>query len=93
MGQFRSNGITLERITPCSPDLNPIEQIWSLMKAMLGKHYPELFLMKGPKNEIRKAIEEEVTFCWELQIFDIVTEFMVHRTEAIIEADGWYTMY
>ena len=66
MGWFRSNGVTLERIIPYSPDLNPIEQIWSLIKAMLGNHYPELFLMKGPKNEIRKAIEEAVTFCWEL---------------------------
>ena len=66
MRWFRSNGVTLEEIAPYSPDLNLIEQIWSLMKAILYKYYPKAFLMKGPKNEIRKAIEVAVTFCWEL---------------------------
>ena len=66
MRWFRSNSVTLEEITPYSPDLHLIEQIWSLIKAMLYKYYPEPFLMKGPKNEIRKAIQEAVTFCWEL---------------------------
>jgi len=62
MRWFRLNGVTLEEITPYSPDLNLIEQIWSLMKAILHKYYPKAFLMKGPKNEIRKAIEVAVTF-------------------------------
>jgi len=66
MRWFMSNGVTLERITVYSPDLKLIEQIWPLMKAILHKYYPKAFLMKGPKNEIRKAIEEAVTFCWEL---------------------------
>ena len=66
------------------------------MKAKLNKCYPELCLMKGPKDEIRKAIEEAVTFCWELlnpKVFDSLAESMVHRIEAIIEADWWYTKY
>jgi len=49
--------------------------------------------MKGPKNEIRKAIEAAVIFYWELLIFNSLTEFIVHRIEAIIEADGSYTKY
>jgi transposase len=96
MRWLRSHGVTLKQIPPYSPDLNPIEHIWSLMKAMLHKYYPELYLMKGPKDGIKKAIEEAVTFCWELldpKVFDNLAESMVHRIEAIIEADGWYTKY
>ena len=91
--QFRSNSVTLEEITSYSPDLNLIEEIWSLMEAILHKYSPELFLIKGPKNETRKAIEEVVTFCWELQIFCSLTEFIVYRIEAIMKADRRYTKY
>ena len=93
MRQFRSNGVTLEEITSYSSDLYLIEQIWSLMKAILHNYYAKAFLMKGPKDEIRKAIEVAVTFSWKLQIFDSLTEFIVQRIEAIIKADGWYTKY
>ena len=52
--------------------------------------------MKGSKDEVRKAIEEAVTFCCELlnpKVFDKLAESMVDRIEAVIDADGWYTKY
>src|SRR5437899_6575695 len=36
---FREQGIPLIEIPPYSPDLNPIEHFWSLVKAKLQKHY------------------------------------------------------
>ncbi|RPA93129.1 hypothetical protein L873DRAFT_1706792, partial [Choiromyces venosus 120613-1] len=93
---LKSKGINLKQITPYLPDLNPIEYIWSLMKAILHKYYPELYLMRGPKDDVRKVIKEAVTFCWELldpKVFDDLTGSMVDRTKAIIEADGWYIRY
>ena len=83
-------------IPPYSPDLNPIEHVWSLVKDKLQKHYPELYLMKGSENEIKEAIEEAITYCQELlnpKIFDSLAGSMVDRIEAIIKADGWYTKY
>ena len=41
--------------------------------------------MRGPKDEIRKAIEESVTHYWELldsKIINNLTESMVDRIEA-----------
>jgi len=93
MRWFRLDSVTLKEMTPYSPDLNPIKQICSHMKAMLHNDYSELLLMKWPKNRIRKTIEEVVTFCWKDLIFDSLTEFIVHRIEAIIDADEWYTKY
>ncbi|RPA98045.1 hypothetical protein L873DRAFT_1689166, partial [Choiromyces venosus 120613-1] len=79
-----------------SPDLNPIENVWSLVKDKLHKNYPELYLMKGPVDEVKKAIEETITNCWELldpKVLDTLAGSMVDRVEEIIKADGWYTKY
>jgi len=79
-----------------SPDLNPIENVGSLVKDKLYKHYPELYLMRCEVNVVKKAIEEAITNCWELpdpKVFDTLTGAMVDRIKAIIKADGWYTKY
>ena len=54
---LRRQGIALMEIPAYSPDLNPIENIWSLVKDKLHKHYPELYLMRGDVNVVKKAIE------------------------------------
>jgi len=36
------------------------------VKDKLHKNYPELYLMKGPVDVVKKAIEEAITDCWEL---------------------------
>ncbi|RPA97384.1 hypothetical protein L873DRAFT_1691052, partial [Choiromyces venosus 120613-1] len=79
-----------------SPDLNPIENVWSLVKYKLHKNYPELYLIKGPVDEAKKVIEEVITNCWELldpRVFDTLAGSMVDRVEEIIKADRCYTKY
>jgi transposase len=96
MRWLREQEITLMEIPAYSPDLNPIENIWSLVKGKLHKHYPELYLMKGDVNMVKKAIVEAITHCWELlnpKVFDTLAGSMVDRIETIIKADRWYTKY
>ena len=83
-------------ISPYSPDLNPIENVWSLVKDKLYKNYPELYLMRGDVSVVKKPIEEASTNCWELldpMVFDNLAGSMVDRIDAIIKADRWYTKY
>jgi len=52
--------------------------------------------MKGSVNEVKKAMQEAITYCWKLldpKVFDTLAGSMVDRIEAIIKADGWYTKY
>lgn len=43
------------------PAYSLVENVWSLVKYKLYKHYPELYLlMRGPVNEVKKPIEEAI---------------------------------
>ncbi|KAG0633134.1 ankyrin repeat-containing domain protein [Tuber brumale] len=88
---LRGQGITLLEISAYSLGLSPVGSIWSLVKYKFHKYYPELYLMKSPVNEVKKAIEETITDYWKLldpKVFDTLAGSMVDRMEAIIKADG-----
>jgi len=92
---LRRQRITLMEIPAYSPDLNPIANVWSLVQDKLHKHYPELYLMRGDVNVVKKEIEVAITNCWELldrKVFTTLAGSMVDRIEAIIKTDGWYTV-
>jgi len=58
---LRRQGIALMEIPAYSQDLNPIENVWCLVKDKLHKHYPELSLIRGDVSVVRKAIEKAMT--------------------------------
>jgi len=79
----------------CSPDLNPIENLWALLKAEIYKIRPDLMQMRN--NEETKAILiETAQRAWEridMRHLQHLSESMPRRVEAVIESDGWYTSY
>lgn len=92
---FLEKGVVLKHISLYSPDLNPIEHIWSLIENILQKHYPKLYLITAGEGA-KKKIEEAFTHCWEMldsKIFDTLAESMVDRVQAVIEVNEWYTKY
>jgi transposase len=77
------------------PDLNPIENLWAVIKAKIYELYPELghapdtedilaLLIKATK-EAWQAINEK--------ILKHLSNTMPHRVQAILAANGWYTKY
>jgi hypothetical protein len=69
-----------------SPDLNPIENVWRLLKYRAGKRFPKT------KKEVRCYIEEE----WEkmtVEDFQKYVRSMPQRIKAVIAAEGGSTRW
>lgn len=94
-GWFRERGIEVMNWPPYSPDLNPIENLWALLKEKMYILHPEL--VGAPNNAetldllIRCAIDT-----WERlgeQLLNRLIDTMEHRVKAVLDAEGWYTKY
>ena len=76
-----------------SPDLNPIEAVWSLMKIFIQTNYPEF--ERGPqrsRNQVREIVEEAWDAITPDQLYGLLVS-MPARCQAVIDADGGPTRY
>ena len=92
---FSRNRIPLFEHPAYSPDLNPIENVWSLLKNRLARR-PSASLGLGAStkavNLFKKAILEE----WEQipqEAIDNYITSLPRRYKAVKLAKGWYTKY
>ena len=78
-----------------SPDLNPIENIWAIMKTIIQRDHPEL--QNAPDNDdTLYLLIQAAKDAWssvEERILKNLSNTMPNRVRAVIEADGWYTKY
>ncbi|KAH0603170.1 uncharacterized protein H6S33_008174 [Morchella sextelata] len=72
----------------CSPDLNPIENIWNLLKNRINMRSPH---PKGV-DEMRVAITDEWNRITEDELLECI-DTMPERIAAVIEADGGHTRW
>lgn len=71
-----------------SPDLNPIEYVWNLMKDWIASHYPT----KMNYDQLRIAVKE----AWEAVAIEELTDLvrsMKDRCQAVIDARGGHIPY
>ncbi len=69
-----------------SPDLNPIENVWQLLKWRLSKRYPKT------EAEVRQYLQEE----WEkisIEDYKKYISSMQERCWAVIQSGGWHTKW
>ena len=89
------NGVEVIDWPPYSPDLNPIENLWKLLKNAICDKFPELSDMPKNQNSLSR-LENAAKECWmELrkEVLEAEIRSMPDRLQAVIAAKGWYTKY
>lgn len=80
---------------PYSPGLNPIENVWKLLKERICKEDPTLGDL--PKNQVSKdRLVQVAIIVWEefeQSLLQELVESMPGRLEAVVKSEGWYTKY
>lgn len=92
---FELHGIHVVDWPPHSPDLNPIEHIWNLLKKKLDQLHPFLYLegkSQGDWSQFEGAIQEAWSAIPQRTIDSLINS-MPRRIEAIYQARGLYTKY
>ena len=89
-----NHGIQPIDFPPYSPDLNPIENLWALLKKIYER-YPDL-LEADDSNETKERLINEAQEVWADLAEDILatlSDTMPNRVDSVIDAKGWYTKY
>ncbi|KAF2123970.1 hypothetical protein P153DRAFT_142003 [Dothidotthia symphoricarpi CBS 119687] len=95
MAWFKRNKISLYQHPPYSPDLAPIENVWSLLKDRLDNRISTSLGVGASKASV-EAFEGAIHKEWDLipqQSIDNCILSMPRRYKAVIDAKGWYTKY
>ncbi|KAJ5535388.1 hypothetical protein N7527_001642 [Penicillium freii] len=92
---LREIGVNVMDWPPYSPDLNPIENLWALLKADILRVRP--WLREMPNNQETWAeLVDAAQYAWEnltVHHFVNLAETMPHRVEEVIKYEGWHTSY
>jgi hypothetical protein len=78
-----------------SLDLNPIENIWAILKAEIYRRYPELKEALNIVETLGKLIvcAIETWNSLEKDLLDQFIDTMTYRVQAVLDANGRYTKY
>ncbi|KAI0997312.1 hypothetical protein K3495_g10874 [Podosphaera aphanis] len=79
---------------PYSPDLNPIENVWNMMKSYLQFKYPDLGEgRQQSQDELRDIVKESWDWAVDENDLERLIESMPRRIRYMYEAGGGYTKY
>lgn len=92
---LRQMEIKVMKWPPYSPDLNPIKNLWALVKAEIYQLYPELDSAPDNEETLGRLIvaSQEAWHSIDIGILHRLAMTMEHRVKAVLDADGWYTKY
>lgn len=95
MKWFEDHEINPIKWPPYSPDLNPIENVWALLKRKIAKKYPLLRTSKV-NEENKQLLMVAIKDCWDnlkQDTIDTIIKSLPRRLSNVIEYGGGNTKY
>jgi len=92
----KEHGFTIIEWPPNSPDLNPIENLWSHLKLELHRQYPDTKYLSGSPAVIRGILKHWLLKVWWAIGEDVLkrlVESMPQHVRALLATKGWYTEF
>ena len=93
---LHENHVPVMEWPPQSPDLNPIENLWTDLKACFHKQFLKLFNHLPKSLEARYRYGKVLQEVWHSQGMKLVEALIASMTkcyQAVIEAQGSWTKY
>ena len=93
---FQEMGIEVMEWPPYSPDLNPIENLWAILKKEAYKVYPDLNSLQGKGDEAETQLFQILQRAWvniREEVIEGLISSMPRRCAAVIKSEGWHTKY
>jgi len=94
--EAKKHGFSIMHWPANSPDLNPIEHLWSHLKCELHRQYPDTWYLKGSHDTIRRILKERIHKIWwniGSTVLENLIESMPHRVRAVLDVRGNVTSY
>jgi hypothetical protein len=93
---FEWYNIQIANHPPFSPDLNPIQHAWVLLKKQLLVDYPNIGDTPGGQDAVKAKLAEVLLKVWGKiadHHFEKLWKSMPDWEQEVIEAKGWYRKY
>ena len=93
---LQQQGFVIMKSPPSSPDMNPIEHLWAVLKKELFRRFPDTPDLPGGPEVVQHALAERLAIVWAdigPDTMNALIDSMPRRVQALIDAKGWYTKY
>ena len=90
------HGFVVIKSQPNSPNMNPIENLYVLLKMELHKRYLDTLTLHGPPHRIGQKLSERfIEVWWDIgeEVLGCLIDSVLSRVQVLIETDGWYTEF